>query len=131
MMGLIFLIELKWNIKPEREVQFLTRDYFAGKVSEPICPKYIILGHELVHAYRRVNNIPESSIMGKYNTYIENNVTKVGYIPYKGEGVIEELETTGINYINTKTKKYVEASHFKYTENALRREHKIGPRIRY
>ena len=129
--GLNLLDYVKVNVNSINQEQYLSRDYFTGRLSEPICPMYIILGHELVHAYRRINNIPKNSIKGRYNTYREYDVTGIGYILYVEKDRIEELETTGITYTNTKTGEYMEASRFKYTENVLRKENKIGPRIRY
>ena len=113
----------------DSEMSFMTKDLYTGKIDEIVCPTYIILGHELVHAYRRINGMENVSREAPYKSYEYNETGQIIFTYPKDR--IEELETVGITYTDPLTGRYVKGSKFRYTENILRTENGIGLRIRY
>ena len=116
-------------LNADSDVGFLIYDYNTGEISEPDSPRYMVMGHELVHAYRRLKNIPNIIKKEGFYTYLMEDDGKIEISSQLEQ--IEELEAAGINYFNKIDKKYIWASGFKYTENALRIENGLGLRIKY
>ncbi len=119
---------------PNSQPSILTNDESTNTNKELSRPSFIGLGHELIHAVRRVRGIQiDESMRGAYG-YKDKNGQSIS----KNESK-EELETTGISYFETSydfdgrldSVKYVKSNSFYYTENALRREHGLGIRVRY
>ena len=87
-------------------------------------PNFIVLGHELIHAHRKMNGV-----------VADNDATNGYYLsgPQPGKTLLrvakpEELETTGIDYVKVINKNWsnairVNASNNYYSENALRLEY--------
>ena len=89
-------------------------------------PDEIALGHELVHAYRATIGIRKNKDYA--STYYTNNNGKSIRVD---DVSVEELETVGLPYKNSDTSNYLYSSSIRYTENALRREHGYGRRVKY
>jgi RHS repeat-associated protein len=80
---------------------------------EVLTKNEIVLGHELIHAYRMLKGLNKSNVEAS-----------IEYKNRKGENRIEtynleEYETIGLK------------GNFKYTENKLRKEHKLKKRVSY
>ena len=84
-------------------------DAGGGYVKNEETSPEIILGHELIHAYRTMNGKIVDSSKTKPVTVLYRGDTKSNTADEK----IEELQTIGIKGYN----------YFKYTENKLRKEH--------
>ena len=92
-------------------------------------PTEILLGHELIHVLRFMggNYIAEGA--GEYKYKEPDGWVRKGNI--KTElARMEELSTTGISYLRPDGS-YADAANWTTTENALRKEHGYGRRVRY
>lgn len=99
-------------------------------------PTEIALGHELIHVSRYMQGklIPSNSLT--YEGYAnhmhrDKNISSeiLGEISTE-KGRMEELETTGISYYRPDGT-FVGAANWVTTENALRKEHGYGRRVKY
>lgn len=92
-----------------------------------LTPQFLIMGHELVHAYHDISG-GKNSKRGKYTYYDTCGVQQSDIAK------AEELDTVGIDYslIELHDITNVYASRNKYTENALRKEHNgYNARVKY
>ena len=107
-------------------------------------PSYVVLAHELIHAQRRFEGI-ENNWRKNQGQYFYDDID--GNVCYSHEKP-EELETVGIDYYNimpkngredyanlnasiSYTMRYVRASKYRYSENAIRRENGLNIRVSY
>ena len=93
------------------DLKFKAKVYVGGKVVTQTGPKYISLGHELIHSYCYAKGLGNFNKIGNYLDL----TGKQCYSNY----TMNELITVGI------------VSGSKYTENALRKEHSLPMRVRY
>ncbi len=82
---------------------------------------YIALGHECIHALREMKG-------SRKRNGLEGIIMMEDIEKYRWHQ--EEYDTTGINYIDDNGV-YYDANNWKYTENSLRREHRLKERLRY
>ena len=99
-----------------------TKAKVEGHIFKQTIPKYIELGHELIHVLRYMGGNSKSQ-------------DDPGGIWHNGDWVEtasrDEYETTGIDYLTLFSKTFINANSWVTTENALRREHGLPERIRY
>ena len=89
-------------------------------------PIYIAIGHELIHSLRLMTGAAKVAGHKGSNTYYnDDGIKKTEIYPR------EELETTELNFIDTKGDYIVNANEWVTTENALRREHFLNMRVSY
>ncbi len=94
-------------------------------------PSEIILGHELIHMLRAMNGNRialdkpnKNNLVGKYRFVNSDNQVK------STSEWMEELATTGISY-SRPDGSFADAANWVTTENALRKEHGYGRRVKY
>ena len=106
--------DVRISFNPRENPVVLTCDIKTGRsIMETILPK-IVLGHELVHGYRSMCG--NGAHPDAESSYIFKDIDEKMYRERKST---EELETVGIT------------GNSLFTENKLRREHGLNPRIRY
>lgn len=110
------------NLNPEQKSKKLVHDITQNKDIKQISPKYISLGHELIHALRGMKGNKKQIGNENMKGYYADNSNDWWWQ--------EELDTVGINYIRTNGT-YSNANTWYFTENALRREHGLYERVRY
>ena len=93
-----------------------------GNIEKEAFQQYIILGHELIHAWREINGLFD------YNE-------EQGFIPYDGNmsAAAEEYKTMGINYTDAAGNLMRNYSSYNgtITENGLRLENGLNVRVSY
>lgn len=106
-------VTITFNTKVEQELP--STNPHTGRSDDIKVPKYISLGHEMIHGIRGMNGEKE-----KYAPYKFTYINKDG-ATMETQAAIEELHTVGIGKYDT----------FRYSENKLRKEHKIWRRDSY
>lgn len=109
--------------------EYVRKDGGIGTRYEAAPPE-IMLGHELIHAMRAMAG---KLILDRTGVYEYKSAD--GWFGNKGRikqkiDKIEELETTGISYMRPDGV-WINAADEYTTENALRREHGYGRRVKY
>lgn len=100
-----------------------------GEIKRELAPEYIVLGHELVHAWRSAygfsKKAPKGSGSPKGSIVVNGEVREK--IP------IEELETTGLNYMDADLNQMRNYSSYEgiISENGLRIENGLNIRASY
>jgi hypothetical protein len=115
--------DAKVNMTYGKAIETSTLNLLTGKVENKDTPEEIILGHELIHAWRIMTgqSIPD----GKKEMYSYN----AGNGIVKKNEEVEELRAVGISPSAYNTT--FAGCEEKYTENGLRYEQGLGPRVYY
>ena len=127
------------DYNPNSEITPLTQDEDSGKNKNMSRPNYIGLGHELVHAVRRIQGVASGREDYSRYSYVDEN----GETKFVRERT-EEIETVGVkSYKVTFEKGFFNDTWpilitiikynptYYYTENALREENGLGARVSY
>ena len=102
------------NLSFLQSVDLKVEDLKTGKTILEHTPAEIIVGHELIHAYSAMNG--DAAPYDKKSSYTYKDIDG---LKYKTKERTSELETVGI------------IGNRKYTENKLRKEHKLNKRVKY
>ena len=102
------------NLNFSQPVDLTVEDSKTGKTIKEHAPMEITIGHELIHAYYAING--NASYYDESSSYIFKDID--GF-KYKAKELTEELKTVGLR------------GNRKYTENKLRKEHKLNKRVKY
>lgn len=94
----------------------------GGNYVEQVSETYIEMGHELIHALRAMNGNMKHYIDGTYGPPWRDRKTSTTDT--------DKLDTVGINYFGSDGGCYP-ASTWAMTENTLRRENGLPPRVDY
>ena len=104
----------KISVNLNRFQDFLVKDRFTSKTKTEKAPAQIYLGHELIHAYHATQGISIDYETKEPYIYINSQGQKIRSIEKT-----EELQTVGIKKGSA------------FTENMLREEQMLNPRIKY
>ena len=136
------IVELHYNPTEKSEELCMDKN---GRLFYSQAPDFIVIGHELIHAYRKMYNIYNRGTLGRYlvpdiNVDINNTL-------YGREQRTEELETIGLSYVIQRTEYVYDSNNHvaeikqriilhsptvdKYTENSLRMENTLPIRVAY